>query len=85
MSDKLYETRDLALAAALVTLGYSPKALIHWKDKTFTFQMDMAFNDGKALEQKYYALLLEVPAKTFTDTIRKIRSMVHDETKRLGL
>lgn len=80
-----YKTRDLGLAAALVTIGYEVVELEHWKERAFTFVTNLDFSDGKKLETEYYKLKLEVPAKSYSLSVRDLRSRVDQEAKALGV
>lgn len=80
-----YQTRDLGLAAALVTIGYEVVELQHWKDRAFTFVTNIDFNDGKKLESQYYKLKLEVPAKAYSMSVRDLRARVDEQARILGV
>lgn len=83
--EQYYSTRDLGLAAALITIGYEVSELEHWKDAAFTFHTNVDFVKGKEHERDYYRHILTVPAKAYGDCIRALRGRAHDEARKLGL
>lgn len=78
-----YTTRDLGLAAALVTVGYKVTELEPYDDTgAFSFVTDIDFGRGKELEQEYYKMRLTVPAKAYANEVRSLRARVQDEHRR---
>lgn len=78
-----YVTRDLGLAAALVTIGYKVLELAPFNDiGAFSFVTDLPFAKGKELETEYYKMRLMVPAKAYANEVRSLRARVQDEHRR---
>lgn len=80
-----YQTRDLSLAAAIVTLGYEVIDLDQYQGRAFTFITNVDYSTGKDLESRYYKNKLEVPAKAFTDSVKGLKRRVEQRALQIGL
>lgn len=74
-----YHTRDLGLAAALITLGKEVTSLEPFNDRAFTFVINVSFADGKSLETDYYNNLMVVPAFKLGQEIRNLKKRISEE------
>lgn len=80
-----YKTRDLGLAAAMVTLGKKVTELNPISNRgAYTFSIDVPFQEGKGIESEYYNGMLIVPAFKLMQEVRNLKARISEEQTRGG-
>lgn len=75
-----YETADLGLTAAFVTLGYPAKGVLNKNGKVFfTFEYSKFIIE---MASQYFGGGLEVNAKSYYYNLRDLKKAIYENTQR---
>ncbi len=85
MDDKNYSTRDLTLAATLLTLDFNLVGIDYQHEGTKTMPVGyFQFKSNSSLEdtiQKYWSRDLAVEPMLFQGNVRALKSQIHNQFK----